>query len=397
MIRPNVTKLRVVGSDKPELSEVRVGYIPLTDCASVVLAAQLGFDQKHGIKIVPQRQASWSALRDRLLGESLHAAHMLYGLAYGIECGIGGPRREMAVLMTLNQNGQGITCGHHLQAVGVTDGSALARYIATQALPPTFAHTFPTGTHALWLNYWLAAHGIDPLTDVHTRTVPPPQMVQRLASYEIDGYSAGEPWNALAVERGVGYTIATSQAIWPDHPDKVLGTTRAFVQTYPHTARALIMALLEASRFIETVAEPFDVARRLAAPDCIDTKPEIIAARLCGDYHDGLGATWRDAHPLRFFADGAVNYPYLSDAMWFMAQHRRWGLLEATPDYLRIASAVNQTALYQEAAQSVGIALPSSPFRSSRLMDGVLWTGESPDALAIESSFSQSARVIAHE
>ncbi|HSI57087.1 MAG TPA: ABC transporter substrate-binding protein, partial [Ideonella sp.] len=32
------------GSDKPEKEEVRIGFIPLTDCASVVMASVLGFD-----------------------------------------------------------------------------------------------------------------------------------------------------------------------------------------------------------------------------------------------------------------------------------------------------------------------------------------------------------------
>ncbi len=40
------------GSDKPEKEEVRIGFIPLTDCASVVMASVLGFDKKYGVKIV---------------------------------------------------------------------------------------------------------------------------------------------------------------------------------------------------------------------------------------------------------------------------------------------------------------------------------------------------------
>ena len=43
------------GSDAPEIKEVRLGFIPLTDCAPIVVAAQMGFDQKYGIKIVPSK------------------------------------------------------------------------------------------------------------------------------------------------------------------------------------------------------------------------------------------------------------------------------------------------------------------------------------------------------
>lgn len=49
------------GSDAPELTEVKIGFIPLTDCAPIVVAAQMGFDKKYGIKITPSKEASWAA------------------------------------------------------------------------------------------------------------------------------------------------------------------------------------------------------------------------------------------------------------------------------------------------------------------------------------------------
>ena len=96
-----------------EQEEVRVGYLALTDCAPIVVAAALGFDHKHGIRIVPSREPSWAAVRDKLLGGALDAAQLMYGLVYGVELGIAGPQRAMAVLMTLNQNGQVITLGKY--------------------------------------------------------------------------------------------------------------------------------------------------------------------------------------------------------------------------------------------------------------------------------------------
>ena len=46
------------GSDKPEKEEVKIGFIPLTDCASVVMASVLGIDKKYGVKIIPTKEAS---------------------------------------------------------------------------------------------------------------------------------------------------------------------------------------------------------------------------------------------------------------------------------------------------------------------------------------------------
>lgn len=58
---------RVAAWGRPEMPVVRVGFIALTDCASVVMAAELGFDEQHGVKIVPTRESSWAGLRDKLV------------------------------------------------------------------------------------------------------------------------------------------------------------------------------------------------------------------------------------------------------------------------------------------------------------------------------------------
>ena len=151
---------------KPEKTEVKVGFIPLTDCASVIVASKMGFDKKYGITIVPSKEASWAAVRDKLVNGELDASHALYGMIYGVHLGVGGPKKDMAVLMTLNQNGQGITLSNQLKEKGATTGPALAKLIKAEPREYTFAQTFPTGTHAMWLYYWLAAHGVNPLTDV---------------------------------------------------------------------------------------------------------------------------------------------------------------------------------------------------------------------------------------
>lgn len=365
-----------------EQEEVRVGYLALTDCAPIIVAAALGFDRLYGIRIVPSREPSWAAVRDKLLGGALDAAQLLYGLVYGVELGIAGPRWPMAVLMTLNQNGQAITLGNTLRGLGVHSGATLASYLSRSGELPHFAHTFPTGTHALWLYYWLAAHGIDPLHDMRVSTVPPVQMVARLGEGRIDGYSAGEPWNARALAAGVGFTLATSQQIWPEHPEKTLATTREFAQQRPHTARALVMAVLAACRFLDEAPNRARAASLLAAHDCLALPAPLIAERMNGEYHDGLGHHWQDGHAVRFHDGGRVNFPYLSDGMWFLTQFRRWGLLHTEPDYLAVSERVNQTALYREAATALDIAVPDAPLRSSCLIDGRVWDGLDPGAYA---------------
>ena len=370
----------VNGSDAPEKSSLDLGFMALSDCASMVVAATQGFAQPYGLTLNLKRQTSWANLRDKLVSGELDAAHSLYGLIYAVHLGIGGVApTDMAVLMGLNQNGQSINLSRGLQQQGVITPEALDRHVHQSRTKLTFAQTFPTGTHAMWLYYWLASQGIHPLQDVDSVVVPPPQMVAHLQAGRIDGFCVGEPWCASAVKQNQGFTLATTQTIWPDHPEKVLGCTQAFVDQYPNTARVLVMAILEASRFIEESSENRrSTAQLLSGREYLDAPLDCIEPRLLGTYDDGLGNHWQDPHALRFFADGEVNLPYLSDGMWFMTQFRRWGLLREDPDYLGVARQVQQLSLFRHAADALGIPAKDQDMRSSQLIDGKVWDGSDP-------------------
>ena len=378
------------GSDKPEKEEVKIGFIPLTDCASVVMAAELGLDKKYGVKIVPTKEASWAGVRDKLVNGELDMAHVLYGLVYGLQLGTSGPQKDMAVLMTLNQNGQAITLSKKLADKGAVDGPSLAKLMAAEKREYTFAQTFPTGTHAMWLYYWLASAGIDPIKDARAIVVPPPQMVANMRVGNMDGFCVGEPWNHRAIMDGIGITANTTQDIWKDHPEKVLGTTADFVAKNPNTARAVTAAILEAGKWIDAgLQNKNKMAEVIAQRAYVNTGVDAINQRILGRYQNGLGKTWDDPNHMKFYNDGLVNYPYLSDGMWFLTQHKRWGLMKTHPDYLAVAKKVNRIDIYKQAASATKTPLPKSDMRSTKMMDGVVWDGKDPakyaDGFAIKA------------
>jgi len=370
------------GSDAPEKAEVKVGFIPLTDCASVVVASAMEFDKKYGIRIVPSKEASWAAVRDKLVNGELDAAHVLYGLVYGVHLGVGGPKKDMAILMNLNHNGQAITLSNALKDKGAVDGAKLKALIDREKREYTFAQTFPTGTHAMWLYYWLAANGIHPQNDVKAIVVPPPQMVANMRVGNMDGFCVGEPWNNRAIYDKIGFTAETTQAIWKDHPEKTLGTTAEFVAKYPNTARAMTAAVLDASKYIDVMANRKKVAELIADKSYVNCPVDVIDQRLEGNYDNGIGKSWKDADYMKFYDDGGVNFPYLSDGMWFLTQHRRWGLLKEDPDYLAVAQKINQVELYRQAAALAKVPVPKDVLRTSTLIDGVVWDGRNPKAYA---------------
>ncbi|MEN9376532.1 MAG: hypothetical protein RL710_1689 [Pseudomonadota bacterium] len=371
------------GSDAPEKTEVRIGFIPLTDCASVVMASVLGFDKKYGVTIIPSKEASWAGVRDKLVSGELDMAHVLYGLVYGVHLGTAGPKKDMAVLMNINHNGQAITLSKTLATKGAVDGPSLATLMAKEKREYTFAGTFPTGTHAMWMHYWLAAAGINPLSGAKLITVPPPQMVANMRVGNMDGFCVGEPWNHRAIMDGIGITANTTQDIWKDHPEKVLGCSAEFVKKYPNTTRAVMMAVLEASRWIDaSLQNKLKMAETVAQKSYINTSVDAINQRILGRYQNGMGKTWDDPNHMKFFNDGTVNFPYLSDGMWFLTQHKRWGLMKEHPDYLAVAKQVNQVDLYKQVASAMKINVPKDVMRSSKLIDGVVWDGKDPKKYA---------------
>ena len=374
------------GSDAPEKKEVKIGFIPLTDCSSVVMAAVMEFDKKYGIKIVPSKEASWAAVRDKLVNGELDAAHVLYGLIYGVQMGLGGPKKDMNILMNLNHNGQAFTLSRKLYDKGVKDATSLAAHMKKEKAEYTFAQTFPTGTHAMWIYYWLAAHGIHPFNDAKAITVPPPQMVANMRVGNMDGYCVGEPWPFRAIVDKIGFTANTTQDLWKDHPEKVLGCTAEFAQKYPNTARAMTAAVIDAGRWIDaSLSNRQKTAEVVSDKSYVNTDKEVIVARMLGRYDNGIGKVWDDKDHMKFYNDGYVTYPFLSDGMWFMTQHRRWGLLKEDPDYLAVAQKVNRIDIYKQAAAMTKTSLPKESFRTAKFIDGAVWDGQ--DARKYAGSF----------
>ena len=371
-MNPNALSNTPSAGTPPEKPHLRIGFVPLSDAAPIVAAKLLEFGHAHGLTLELSRQPSWAALRDKLLAGELDAAHTLYGLVYGVQLGLGGPQTDMALLMVLARNGQAITLSNRLADALAAHGT-LPRALATLGRKPVFAQTFPTGTHAMWLDYWLAAQGVHPLRDVENVVIPPPQMVAALAENRLDGLCVGKPWNALAQQRGVGRTVVHSGAIWPDHPEKVLACRRDFVRSYPRTAQALVRTMLEACRWLDSTEHRRDIAQWLARPAFVNVDAAVIASRLV-DQEPGCGVP-----PVRFFDDGAVNYPRASEGVWFLTQFERWGMMARRDDYREIAQGINQTALYREAAQSMQIALPDEN-PPQVLIDGRGWDGGDPHA-----------------
>jgi nitrate/nitrite transport system substrate-binding protein len=364
---------------------VRIGIIALTDCASIVMAHELGLYAKYGIEATISKEASWAVVRDRLtLGEN-QATHMLFGMPFASTMGLAGaPKKPMVVPFCLSHNGQGITLTKALLDAGVkkpADLKPLAEKAKAGGTPMTFAMTFPPGTHAMWLRYWLGAGGINPDRDVTLVTIPPPQMVANMKVGKMDGFCVGEPWNARAVADGIGFTAMTTQQLWPDHPEKVLAFTAEFAEKNPRTVRAVMRAVLEASRYIDKLENRPHVAEVVARPQYINTRQELILGRLLGRYDYGDGRTAEDPLYMTFF-DRDTNFPWTSHGLWWLSQFRRWGMVGEGVDYRGIAGQVLRPDLFRAVAKELGVSAPAADLKAEQLFDGVRFDPAEPEQYA---------------
>jgi nitrate/nitrite transport system substrate-binding protein len=371
------------GSDAPEKKEVRIGFIPLTDCSSVVMAAVQKFDEKYGIKIIPTKEASWAAVRDKLVNGELDAAHVLYGLVYGVQLGIGGPKKDMNVLMTLNNNGQAITLSNQLKDKGATDGASSPRRSRRRSgNTPSPRPSPPARTPCGSTTGWRARH----------RSVQGRQEHHRAAAADGGQHARRQHGRLLrrraleqrAIIDKIGFTAVTTQDIWTDHPEKVLGTTAEWVTAKnPNTARAMTApSSMPALDRCASLANKRKTAETVAQKSYVNTDMDVIVGRMLGRYENGLGKSWDDKNHMKFFNDGAVNFPYLSDGMWFLTQHKRWGLLKDRPRLPGRREEGQSHRHLQAGGRGCRRRAAEERHAQHKLIDGVVWDGKDPKKYA---------------
>src|SRR3569833_3102101 len=254
-----------------------LGFIPLLDCASLVVAAERGFAAEENLELALVRETSWANIRDRVVIGHFDAAHMLGPMTVASTLGIGHVRVPVIAPFALGLGGNAITVSLRLWEQMVKEGAtpgagpavqatALKRAVQRRPGPLTFAMVYPFSCHNYELRYWLAAGGIDPDRDVRLVVIPPPFLVDALRAGQIDGFCVGEPWNSVAVQAGVGTIVAPTTAIWPSSPEKVLGCRLEWAHRHPKLLASLERALYRPSDWCEQPENHAELAKLLAQP-----------------------------------------------------------------------------------------------------------------------------------
>jgi len=349
------------------MHEIKLGFIPLVDCALLAIAKEKGFAEENGIQLSLHKEVSWANIRDKIYLGYLDGAQMLAGMPIAANLGLMPNSCEIVAPFVLGRNGNAITVSRSLFAEMQKSndtileeldlkktGAALKAVIDQRKIEGKtilrFGMVFPFSCHNYHLRYWMSSCGIEPDIDVHLEVIPPPFMDQYLEEGRIDGFCVGEPWNSLAVEQDVGVIIATTKQVWAYSPEKMLGLRKQWVDTYPEALNALMKTLHQCVNWAMQSSNIDELSKLLSSHTYIDVPAEIIKRALTGDIKLKNA---QDSTQIENFLMLNANKPEQAAAKWLFDQMVRWKQAENIdihPDALKNAFA---TQVYSEHLPSI--------------------------------------------
>ncbi len=338
---------------KPEKTDLKVGFIPITCATPIIMAAPMGFYSKQGLNVDVIKTAGWAVVRDKTINKEYDAAHMLSPMPIAISMGVGSNPIPYTMPAVENINGQAITL-----AVKHKDKRDPKSWKGFK-----FAVPFDYSMHNYLLRYYLAEHGIDPDADVQIRSVPPPEMVANLRADNIDGFLAPDPVNQRAVYDGVGFIHILSKEIWDGHPCCAFAASKEFVTQTPNTYGALLRAIIQATAFATKAENRKQIAEAIAPANYLNQPVTVVEQILTGTYADGLGGVKKDPNRIDF-----DPFPWESFAIWIMTQMKRWGQVKGAIDYKGVAQQVFLATDAARLMKEAGLTPPTTTTKTFSVM-----------------------------
>lgn len=305
---------------------LRIGFVPLADCAPLVIALEHGHFAAQGLDVELSKAQSWEQARRKLERGDFHAAHLLATLPLLSALGIDGSRCLLSTAWVLSQSGNAITLSNRLCKAGATDGPSLAGYLATPGAPDRIrlGIVHPRSTHELMLREWLAAGGLAIGERVELVVSPPQEMVRRLRDGELDGFCAGEPWNQRATTSKLGGIVALGEDVVAPGTEKVLAVSREWHERNGAAHGAILRAVDAASKWLSDEANLDEAAAIVAGKRFVNTQEGLLRDALHRRIRAGWGRILEGGRFLRFWGPGC-NLPRESDFRWYLERLVLWG------------------------------------------------------------------------
>ncbi|MBW8784418.1 MAG: ABC transporter substrate-binding protein [Novosphingobium sp.] len=378
--------------------ELTIGFLPLVDACLPILAHEHGFAAAEGVSLRFVKDMSWATVLDRLLYGHTDAAHLIAPLAIAVTLGRGRPAQPLAVPFVLGLNGNAVTMRPELaQAIGtpgcladpVRAGAALARIAAERrdaGRPLRFGVVHRYSSHNYMLRYWLAGCGIRPDHDADFVTVPPPFCADALETGEVDGICVGEPWNSVAVERGVGEIVLATAQIWRRGVEKVLALREPVLTARREAVEALIRALVCAGRHFVDPANWDENAAILARSEYVGGSAELIRRAISDRLLLARGGEVVHFPDFMFQYREAANFPWVSQAEWLYTQMVRWEGPQLDSRDAARAARVFRPDVYRSALMGTDEPLPGASSKVEGSLAGTTAVGTQQGRMTLESN-----------
>lgn len=375
-----------------QAATIHAGFIPLLDCAPLVIARELGFDREFGVSLRLHREVSWANIRDKLDMGVLDCAQMLAPMPLAATLGLGRPVQPVIAPMVLSLNGNAITVSNRLydemltadaeatSTGGMRAAEALADVIRERQKSGrellTLGMVYPFSAHNYDLRCWLASAAVNPETDVNLAVVPPPLISNSLKAGRVDGFCVGAPWNSVSVAAGDGVIVALKEDLWPASPEKVLGICEQWADANREQVSVVIAALYAACRWLDDDGNKEKAARLLSRPEYVGVPEDILLPLLQGTIPMGRGQARENANVV-IFSKGNANAPLPADAVWFLTQMIRWGQTREPFPIQAIAERVYRPDLFLSATADETPA-PQETSRTWRRCCGEVFDPKAP-------------------
>jgi len=352
--------------------QLTIGFLPLVDACLPILAREHGFAEAEGLSLTLVKDVSWATVLDRLLYGHSDAAHLVAPLAIATTLGRGRPAQPLSVPFVLGLNGNAITLRPELAAEVCPEGRlgdpaqvggalrtvALAR--AKAGAPLRFGVVHRYSSHNYMLRYWLAGCDIQPDRDIEIVTVPPPFCADALEAGEVDGICVGEPWNSVAVERGVGRIVLATAQVWRRGVEKVLALREPVLAEKRGAIERLIRAMCRAGRHFVDPANWEANAAILARPEYLDGDAVLIRRAISDQLLLSRGGEIVPFVDFMFQYREAANFPWVSQAAWLYSQMVRWDGMRFDPADAEKATGVFRPDVYRSALMGTSEPLPGA-------------------------------------
>ena len=219
---------------------LRIGYLPITDAAPLLLAHSAALYPAGLVSSAkPVLFRSWAALGEAFVTGKVDVVHLLMPMAVQLRYALGGGVR---VLGWNHTNGSALTVAPHIED--------LADLAGTQVAIP-----FWWSIHNIVLQQLLRAHGLQPVVrrsasrsarTVELIVMSPSDMVPALANRSIGGYVVADPFNAVAQIKKIGRIHTFLGDVWRDHACCVLITRDDVIAQRPNAIQQVTDAVVGA-------------------------------------------------------------------------------------------------------------------------------------------------------